>query len=841
MPATLKGITVRLPWAWAIAQGHTKINNCAESTGHRGLIAIHAGGAFEDHEIGRVAGLTRRSVKDVVATCQLREVVVAVAQLVDICAGGPFCECGDWAQPGSSHWRLANVVPLARPVPVRGQVGLWELPPDVAGQVRRQLSPSSLAKFYARPAPQDSQPTEEPVMPSISITRRTDFLSVREELLPLPGAELGYRRVLLLGTTGAGKTTVVRQLLGTHPDTERFPSTSTAKTTVADSELILTDETRFRAAITFASKDEIFSHLSDNVSETALAVFEGRPESVLVERLLNHVSQRFRFSYVLGKPGFGASSADSDDELDDEFDELDDDEAPVGQPTLSEEVDLDLSGTTEVLQSAIEAIRHLVTTEVKILRTTIVPDEDDERTLDAIIEDELDTRVRRSAICTRVVNALLEEIEKRFGILKEGGLQHDDDGWPVSWTWQTTDREAFIRTIMRFSSNQARDFGRLLTPLVNGIRVSGPFTPYWAESGARLVLIDGEGLGHTPNSVATLSTNVRKRLDEVDAILLVDNAQQPMQAAPVSAMKTIAATGNGEKLFFLFTHFDQVKGDNLARFSDREQHVLGSAENVLSAIREELGVAERLLRRRLDDARFFVGDIQTVLDPARLDPARKNVMARRTMSQLNALLEALAAETAPFEVGPARPVYNRAQLSRAVAEAATQFHAQWQGTLGLASNVKAPKRHWATIKALTRRLAEGRSDEYNDLKPAASLRSQLEFQIYGMVQRPLRWTGSQPDDTERQIIIDTISSTFTKRLFTLTQQIITEERLPDWQRAYEEQGKGSTVRRAHIMATDIYERGAPIPLAAASDHNRFLSAVQEAFTEVAEELELVLE
>jgi ACT-domain-containing protein, predicted allosteric regulator of homoserine dehydrogenase len=99
---------------------------------------------------------------------------------------------------------------------------------------------------------------------------------------------------------------------------------------------------------------------------------------------------------------------------------------------------------------------------------------------------------------------------------------------------------------MRFSSNQARDFGRLLTPLVNGIRVSGPFKPYWAESGARLVLIDGEGLGHTPNSVATLSTNVRKRLDEVDAILLVDNAQQPMQAAPVSAMKTIAATGNGK-------------------------------------------------------------------------------------------------------------------------------------------------------------------------------------------------------------------------------------------------------------------------------------------------------
>jgi hypothetical protein len=75
----------------------------------------------------------------------------------------------------------------------------------------------------------------------------------------------------------------------------------------------------------------------------------------------------------------------------------------------------------------------------------------------------------------------------------------------------------------------------------------------------------------------------------------------------------------------------------------------------------------------------------------------------------------------------------------------------------------------------------------------------------------------------------------------LTQQIITEEPLPDWQRAYEEQGKGSTIRRAEIMATDIYERVAPIPLAAGPDHNRFLEVVQEVFTEVAEELELVLE
>ena len=72
-----------------------------------------------------------------------------------------------------------------------------------------------------------------------------------------------------------------------------------------------------------------------------------------------------------------------------------------------------------------------------------------------------------------------------------------------------------------------------------------------------------------------------QRLDDVEAILLVDNATQPMQAAPTAAMKAITVSGHAEKLHFLFTHFDQVGGDNLPTFSSREQHVLASVENVL--------------------------------------------------------------------------------------------------------------------------------------------------------------------------------------------------------------------------------------------------------------------
>jgi hypothetical protein len=101
----------------------------------------------------------------------------------------------------------------------------------------------------------------------------------------------------------------------------------------------------------------------------------------------------------------------------------------------------------------------------------------------------------------------------------------------------------------------------------------------------------------------------------VAAVLLVDNAAQPMQAAPVAALMGIAVSGNASKLHVIFTQFDQIKGNNLPGFSDREQHVLASLENVLKSIGDELGpAAERVLRRRIDQARFFVGGIQDPLD-----------------------------------------------------------------------------------------------------------------------------------------------------------------------------------------------------------------------------------
>ena len=69
-----------------------------------------------------------------------------------------------------------------------------------------------------------------------------------------------------------------------------------------------------------------------------------------------------------------------------------------------------------------------------------------------------------------------------------------------------------------------------------------------------------------------------KEVESTDAIVLVDNAVQPMQAAPVAAVKEMITSGSASKLLLVFTHSDEVKGDNLPNAAAKEQHVLASAE-----------------------------------------------------------------------------------------------------------------------------------------------------------------------------------------------------------------------------------------------------------------------
>lgn len=663
------------------------------------------------------------------------------------------------------------------------------------------------------------------------VPEETDYRTIRNDFIRLlDSANDGYRRALLLGTTGAGKTTLGRQLIGTDPVTERFPSTSTAKTTIHDTEIVVAPGS-WKVIVTFASMEEVREYLSECVSAAALSAWRGASDTEILRRLLNHVNQRFRFSYVLGN---GPQKRIAD------FDDGDEDEEQDIPDILGKQVakNMDMRATNELLSRVLVDLKQVAKRHGTGLRENIeVQNQADERVTDELFEEEFDNLVREDEGFHGVADDLLDEIEKRFGLLDPARVRRTKQGWPLSWSLTTEDRVEFIQAVSRFSSNHARYFGQLLTPLVNGVRVSGPFFPTWGKDGGpKLVLLDGEGLGHTPSTSASVSTAVSRRIEEVDAVLLVDNAAQPMQAAPVAAMRELARTGNAAKLILVFTHFDEVKGDNLPTPSAKVQHVLASAENVLAAIGEDLGpFAERSLRKRVEEARVFLARIDEPLSDTTKEGAR-------TIGQFEKLLGLIENVVERPEPVSATPRYDRMNLVLAVKGAAEAFHDAWFPRLGLDDNPGVSKEHWTRVKALSRRLATGMADYYDSLQPVADLRKELQDRIYVFVQNPVNWIGKEPDVDEKQVIFDTFADNIAKRLLVLADQRVWKERAREWQSAFDKSGKGSTFVRADIIGTRILDPAAPIPdLTPSLGRNEFLRQVADTVKDAAEECGVVLE
>jgi hypothetical protein len=162
--------------------------------------------------------------------------------------------------------------------------------------------------------------------------------------------------------------------------------------------------------------------------------------------------------------------------------------------------------TDQLLSRALVVLREIARRHGTGLRERLeAENQSDKRVVDELFEDEFDNLIRSDEQFHSVTDDLLDEIEKRFDLLDPARVRRTKQGWPLSWSLTTDDRTALIQAVSRFSSNHARYFGQLLTPLVNGVRVLGPFGPTWSHGAVpKLVLIDGEGLGHTPSTSASL-------------------------------------------------------------------------------------------------------------------------------------------------------------------------------------------------------------------------------------------------------------------------------------------------------------------------------------------------
>ena len=132
----VKALSIQQPWAYLIVTGHKRIENRSWPTRHRGSLVIHAGlnrasyrQAVEKYGLAALDqkwGLPRLGDEHFGVLCGLVTVVDCVP--LEEALGQPYAS-GPWC------WLLENARQFT-PIPLKGRLGLFALPDDIAERIR---------------------------------------------------------------------------------------------------------------------------------------------------------------------------------------------------------------------------------------------------------------------------------------------------------------------------------------------------------------------------------------------------------------------------------------------------------------------------------------------------------------------------------------------------------------------------------------------------------------------------------------------------------------------------------------------------------------------------------
>lgn len=615
----------------------------------------------------------------------------------------------------------------------------------------------------------------------------------RDQVIPLPGRTESYRRLLLVGATGSGKSTLVRQLLGMRPGKDKFPATSTSRTTIADTEIIFTNDATYRAVASFMSGSEIRVALHENVIRAVVTAAKSGSETEIANHLLNHINQRYRFSYLLG----GYRSLLTQEELD-----------GCDRPAYEPAPTATQHPHPEMVKQ-FGRIRGAVKQSAKSYA-------------DRANDDSLADIVRNDPRLNVIIDQYAKIVREHAVKMCRGAVTVDADGWPVSVSFDATSKTTFLSEIAHVSANSASKFGSLLTPIVNGLRVAGPFHPDWSTENHRVVLLDGEGIGHRTGHAATLTNHIVSTMNRADAVLLVDNCTQPMPTSTVAALKCIELSGQTKKLNFVFTHFDGVEGANMTSIADRRQHVLAAAENAIASIGEDLGtsVAARL-ERRLHESNAFLSDLHEPITPQTTAGDRAIVLLKQVLATGKTKPAAIAKNSS-------YPIYSPEHLWDAIFAATRAFNNQWQAHLGIIDDKRYPAANWGTIRSLTNHLAVGNVEGNSQLNPVADMRAHLQEQLYSMLKNPLSWSSGVPQDDVIQARMEEATQAFSEGLAQSVEDALVHAAQKEWAEAASFQGKGSTTQRRDYIAAKIFAVRAPVHPVPADAPTHLLTYVSQA-------------
>ena len=571
--------------------------------------------------------------------------------------------------------------------------------------------------------------------------------------IPLEASDRVAPVIALVGNTAVGKTTLLRRIIGTDPVTERFPATLGNRTTLFPFELVVEDG-KFRVAVSFRSESETEQALQQMVLKAVMKALDQASDEIVIRELFEPTEDGLRLKYLLGVPKQG------------------------GQNPVDALAQRWVSLVRQVADTASKAV-------ASILQDGADASQDSASAIRELIEDEAE----ESDGLAEIVTLMLEELRDRSDIDVPGSIRRTATGWPVAWKFEASasEREQFIKEVKRFTGNLREEFGKLLTPLVNGVRIAGPF---FAATGGRrpVVLCDTVGFGHYAGTASDLHEEYTALCERADCILIVESAKTSFSSNSLhQVLEAAATTGHVKKLAIAFTHMDALAGDDVVDDAEvQEKALLGLRSAVDEHVAKKLSreAARQLMSHLVGNLYFFsslnvAGNTDSDEELAKLS---KHFSASRP---------AVPSDT-PF------PDYDFKFFVPFVITAIDNFRTRWSALLGVQPHSVFDPLPWQAVKAVARRNATNLNDDYPH-RPVAALHAALRQEIARFLDAPLGWPGHAPSDDEKQMVIDLIKEALATPLMRLCVRTLRTVPQSQWIMAWEFRNVNSTIRRRNAI------------------------------------------
>ena len=561
------------------------------------------------------------------------------------------------------------------------------------------------------------------------MTKVKEVQELLDKHVPVPK---GIPRLYFLGDTGAGKTTFIRKILGT--DVYKFPSIKQRRTTVATTEFVISYEhNSYKGVFILKPKDKIKELIKEIILEALFKINSKKvyDKEEISKRFLKQTQDaRFRLYYMLDK----------------EF---------------SEEVAERLIMIEKILEDKIH--KEFDPSDIKNRA-------DREAAIELILENS-----NEIAIVDDIYLKIIDQFKEVFG-----KSSIEDEILLI----EENNLDTFIKLCKKLLASERGSF----SPLVEYARIKGPFKSFWVNKNIEMILVDGEGIGHSAEEVGTIDVRHFDQFYLASHIILVEESSKPFLSGGKPALKNIIERGFSDKLIIVFSKLDEVKvEDDFDDSLDEKKEIpIEGFYNVCHALRKE----KVSIPDSLEDKIVYLHGIDKLKAPDSFNKEELNKFFKLILKE-----ESLSNKTERFTI-------DLTGLDDFISKAIKKFLEDFFDILDIEA--------WQTVKAFNRRMC-WKEDGFSRLQPISLFEEIFYKELDAFLKMQFNYTSIS--DLKN---LNRLKRELNSTLIDLARKLIIYDNHDEWQYTLMElRGPGSTkirLEKIKIMLKNSLKEEKIIPL-----------------------------